>query len=215
MTYEETRKLLRVIYLKFPSTWAKFTKEEADELINLWYEDCRDFPYQGLYDALRVYQLRNEKYPPQSGELINIYLRSSAKLPSAEDSYVRVQKAVSNSGRNSVEEFNKLSFLEKRIISSPSELKQYADDETGAFTRYKRTYINRYNELLADPLFFKEMAKEMNKPQISVETKSAISGEVETKLDEIPRSKRSHQIIHDLIDEFEMDKKLRKSKGLT
>ena len=61
--------------------------------------------------------------------------------------------------------------MEKRIISSPSELKQYADDETGAFTRYKRTYINRYNELLADPLFFKEMAKETNKDEDEMKKK--------------------------------------------
>lgn len=188
MTYEETKKLLRTIYLKFPSTWTKFTQEEAKELTNLWYEDCGDFPYQGLYDALKVYQLRGEKYPPQSGELINIYLRSKFKVQSAEDSYVTIQKAVANSGRNSIEEFNKLSFIEKKIISSPSELKQYADDETGAFVRYKRAYITRYNELLADPLFFKELVKEGNKPQITVEMKNYIGGKVETQSYQPPQN---------------------------
>lgn len=183
MSYEETRKLLRIIYLKFPSTWAKFTKEEAEELISLWFEDCRDVPYQGLIESLKIYQRRGEKFPPQSGELINIYLRVKYKVKSAEDSFVAIQKAVANSGLNSVEEFNKLSFLEKKIIASPSELRHYAYDETGAFIRFKKNYIARYNELLADPLTFSQIIQETKIPRIAVE-KPTIEGKVEDKREE-------------------------------
>ena len=181
MTRNETVQLLRKIYLSFSTTWLKLSKDDADEMVDMWFEECRKIPYQGLIEALSVYKLRGEKYPPGSGELINIFLRTKFKVENAEKSYDRLQKAVSNSGRNAVEEYNNLSYLEKKIVASPSELKRYADDETGAFTRYKKAYIDRYNELLADPITFSHMIEEMNKPQITVETKQVIEEKVEDK----------------------------------
>lgn len=198
MTRNETVQLLRKIYLSFSTTWLKLSKDDADEMVDMWYDECRKIPYQGLLEALSVYKLRGEKYPPGSGELINIFLRTKFKVETAESSYDRLQKAVSNSGRNAVEEYNNLSYLEKKIVASPSELKRYADDETGAFTRYKKAYIDRYNELLADPITFSQMVEEMNKPQITVETKQVIEGKVEDK----SKEKRSHKIIQDLIIEL-------------
>lgn len=198
MTRNETVQLLRKIYLSFSTTWLKLSKDDADEMVDMWFEECRKIPYQGLIEALSVYKLRGEKYPPGSGELINIFLRTKFKVENAEKSYDRLQKAVSNSGRNAVEEYNNLSYLEKKIVASPSELKRYADDETGAFTRYKKAYIDRYNELLADPITFSHMIEEMNKPQITVETKQVIEEKVEDK----SKEKRSHKIIQDLIIEL-------------
>lgn len=198
MTRNETVQLLRKIYLSFSTTWLKLSKDDADEMVDMWFEECRKIPYQGLLEALSVYKLRGEKYPPGSGELINIFLRTKFKVETAESSYDRLQKAVSNSGRNAVDEYNNLSYLEKKIVASPSELKRYADDETGAFTRYKKAYIDRYNELLADPITFSQMVEEMNKPQITVETKQVIEGKVEDK----SKEKRSHKIIQDLIIEL-------------
>lgn len=166
MTRNETVQLLRKIYLSYSTTWLKLSKDDAEEMVDMWHDDCKKVPLQGLLEALSIYKLRGEKYPPGSGELINIFLRTKLRVETAETSYDRIQKAVSNSGRNANEEYNKLSYLEKKIIASPSELKRYADDETGMFLRYKNTYINRYNELLADPITFSEMVQNLDSPQI-------------------------------------------------
>lgn len=197
MTRNETVQLLRKIYLSFSTTWLKLSKDDADEMVDMWYDECRKIPYQGLIEALSVYKLRGEKYPPGSGELINIFLRTKFRVENAEGSYDRLQKAVSNSGRSAIEEYNKLSYIEKKIIASPSELKRYADDETGAFSRYKKAYIDRYNELLADPIIFSQMIEELNKPQISVE-KPTIEGKAEDKREERVVNPKIRELIIEL-----------------
>lgn len=158
MTKPEVAKLIYVIKATYPNTFQKYTTQDIDNMIAAWLSVMEDYTYEQASAGLKIYLSSDTKgFPPSPGQVIDCILKIIT--PPSEDLIVDeawsyVVKAISNSGYNAAEEYEKLPDICKKVVVSPANLRNWAmmdsDElhtvEKSHFYRSYRTQLERRRE---------------------------------------------------------------------
>lgn len=150
MTIQETAVIMEAIRLAYQRT-AVMTQADAEKTLGLWSAIYAETPYEEVNYAVKKYIMTNTSgYPPTPGQLNKIIAEAKmSELPTADESWALVREAISNGLYGSEEEFNRLPDTCKRIVGSPSQLRDWAMLDAQGLNVVRSTFLRRYAEVLA------------------------------------------------------------------
>lgn len=161
MTRDDVIKIMSVLRGAYPHFYRDISKQEAYDAINLWTDMFSNDDASIVAAAVKSLIDGDDKgFPPTIGQVkakIRLLVRSD-ELTEAE-AWNLVSKAVKNGLYGAVEEFEKLPPAVKRIVGSPSQLRDWAsmDSETlhsvvaSNFQRSYKVVATREKEIAALP----------------------------------------------------------------
>lgn len=183
MTIDETKMIIAVIQVTYPSHYRNIKPTQIDTMVNLWYRIFADKRYQVVSNAIDAFISTDTKgFPPMPGN-INEMISSVNEMANINDqideneAWTLVYKAIQNSVYNSGEEFAKLPPLVQQAINNPDNLKNMAmtqnfnmDVESSNFKRAFNTVKKREQGRAKMPsrVLLAAGNNEDFKPQISV-----------------------------------------------
>lgn len=174
MTRDDVIKIMSVLRGAYPHFYRDISKQEAYDTINLWTDMFSNDDASIVAAAVKSLIDGDDKgFPPTIGQVKEKMrlLVGSDELTEAE-AWNLVSKAVKNGLYGAVEEFEKLPPAVKRIVGSPSQLRDWAsmDSDTlqsvvaSNFQRSYKVVATREKEIAALPEDVKKLIKfAMNK----------------------------------------------------
>lgn len=161
MTRDDVIKIMSVLRGAYPHFYRDISKQEAYDTINLWSDMFSNDDASIVAAAVKSLIDGDDKgFPPTIGQVKAKMrlLAGSDELTEAE-AWNLVSKAVKNSLYGAVEEFEKLPPAVKRIVGSPSQLRDWAsmDSDTlqsvvaSNFQRSYKVVATREKEIAALP----------------------------------------------------------------
>lgn len=123
MTKQETVKILSVLKTVYPQ---QFDGTDSRLLVEIWHDSLSDLSYLDIDKAVRAYiSTNNNNFAPSIGKVRSLVVKMNQPevgRMTAQEAASLIQKAVSNSGYNSREEFAKLPKTIQRIVRDPKVL---------------------------------------------------------------------------------------------
>ena len=131
MNKQEVVAILKVLKANYPRFYNDTTKEEAEEIVNLWSMMLANDNSRNVMEAVKVL-INSLKYPPTIADIrekLNLITKVEDELTEGEAWHL-VFKALSNCNYNAVDEFKKLPSIIQKIVGSPNQLREWAMMET-------------------------------------------------------------------------------------
>ena len=167
MTREETIKVLAVLKAAYPAFYRGMKADELNGIVNLWASQFEGDDYKTVGAAVQAHIATDTKgYPPHIGAIKEAIRKITQPDEMSEmEAWSYVASALRNSGYNSVAEFDKLPPVVRRIVGSPSQLREWAmmDSDTvqsvvqSNFMRSYRVRAQSEREYLALPEIVREL----------------------------------------------------------
>lgn len=147
MNKDEVAKMIFTIQATYPNHFRDFTKAKSEILLDTWTRVFEDEVAGKAFAGLNIY-LRNDTkgFPPSPGQIIEcMRLLEPDNSMNEMEAWSLVERAVRNSGYASTEEFNKLPQIIRRVIRSPTRLREWsqmdmADFQTVEQSNFMRSY---------------------------------------------------------------------------
>lgn len=128
MTKNETLKILAVIKVAYPSSFAKFTNNDIETVVNLWEVQFKDYDYKLVNASINtIISTDLSDFAPTIARVKQVCseLQSPSKISEVE-AWQYIKKALSNSIYHAKEEYDKLPAICQKMVGSPSQLSQWA-----------------------------------------------------------------------------------------
>lgn len=171
MTREETIKVLAVLKAAYPAFYRGMKADELNGIVNLWASQFEGDDYKTVGAAVQAHIATDTKgYPPHIGAIKETIRKITQPDEMSEmEAWGYVASALRNSGYNSVTEFDKLPPVVRRIVGSPSQLREWAmmDSDTvqsvvqSNFMRSYRARAQHEREYLALPENVRELMAQL------------------------------------------------------
>ena len=171
MTREETIKVLAVLKAAYPAFYRGMKADELNGIVNLWASQFEGDDYKTVGAAVQAHIATDTKgYPPHIGAIKEAIRKITQPDKMSEmEAWGYVASALRNSGYNSVAEFDKLPPVVRRIVGSPSQLREWAmmDSDTvqsvvqSNFMRSYRVRAQHEREYLALPENVRELMAQL------------------------------------------------------
>lgn len=176
MNTKETEVILEAIRLTYPNTFT-YTDDDVQKVVSLWATLFRDVPYNQVNYALKTYIMTNKSgFAPTPGQLNGIIAEAKmGELPSADEGWSLVRKAISNGLYGSAEEFDALPELCQRVVGSADQLYDWTMLDAEGLNVVRSTFLRRYAEVLA------KHEEYIALPENLAETRKMINGQNEVK----------------------------------
>lgn len=149
MTREETIKILAILQVTYPISFAKIGRDEKKQMVALWHDMFSDYSYQEVDSAVRAYIATNEgNYAPSVGKIRSMIVKLTKPetgLMTAQEASTLLLRAVSDSTYHSVKQFNRLPEIIQRVVRDPMTLKEWAQIDPETFqtviiSNFQRSY---------------------------------------------------------------------------
>lgn len=171
MTREETIKVLAVLKAAYPAFYRGMKADELNGIVNLWASQFEGDDYKTVGAAVQAHIATDTKgYPPHIGAIKEAIRKITQPDEMSEmEAWGYVASALRNSGYNSVTVFDKLPPVVRRIVGSPSQLREWAmmDSDTvqsvvqSNFMRSYRARAQHEREYLALPENVRELMAQL------------------------------------------------------
>ena len=128
MTVEETAKILTLIQVEYPHSFAKLDERQMALKAELWEREFKEDPVEQVYTAVRMLFESGMPYAPNIGDIrkkMQILRQPDGELTEAE-AWAMVSKACRNGSYGYMEEFAKLPPEVQRAVGRPEQLKEWA-----------------------------------------------------------------------------------------
>lgn len=128
MTRDETKFIIKVIKAEWPQRFKGMTADEGREMIDLWAEMFADDD-AGLVGAAvkSIIVAGNREFAPNVGAIKEQMRKLTAKDEMTEaEAWAKIKRAISNGLYGAKEEFDRLPRLCKKLVGSPSQIRDWA-----------------------------------------------------------------------------------------
>lgn len=180
MTAIETTKVLAVLKATYPNFYRDMPDDEIDGIIGIWTEMFSSDDYQIVAAAVKALIVADTKgFPPVIGQVKERIRQITQPQEMTEgEAWALVAKAIRNSSYDSRKEFEALPDLIRRIVGSPSQLRDWStmDSDTvhsvvaSNFQRAYRVKAERKHDYDALPGDVKKIVAEIaNKNTLMIE----------------------------------------------
>lgn len=151
MTVKETGVIMEVIRLAYQRT-AVITQADAEKMLSLWATMFEEVPYEDVRTAVKSFIMTDTKgFPPTIGQINALITEAKMNgLPSADESWAMVRKAIGNGLYGAKEEFDALPEICQRIVASPSNLYDWANLDNKGLNVVRSTFLSRYKDVLSE-----------------------------------------------------------------
>ena len=152
MEKNKIAEFLMVLKTFFPKFFTTLSVAEIENTMKAWNLILGDYSNEQIQAGLKFFLITNTKgFPPTPGEMIEAISKVSSPADNtltAEECWLKIQKAAKNSTYNSVEEFNNLPDICKKLVGSSCILQRYADMSTEELeTVVKSNFLKSYQAL--------------------------------------------------------------------
>lgn len=153
MTDQETWKIIYVLKAAYPNHFRNYNTTDLDNLVSAWGMVLEDYTYEQASNGLKVFMKSDTKgFPPSPGQVVDailkVYQQPDDNL-SADEAWYKVVRATENSIYNAESEFEKLPDIAKKIVVSPSRLRELAcTDEDTLHSVEKSLFFRSYRAQL-------------------------------------------------------------------
>lgn len=163
MTKADVVQLFMLISVLYPRD--DTFKNANSVMVSTWAEMLSDMDFGEIKTALKMHTAKSQ-FPPSIAELRNFVadLHDESSDMTAEEAWTLVFSAITRSAYSSVEEFDRLPEICRRLVGSPRQLKEWALSdsfnpgvEKALFTKSYNTRQQKLKEFNALPLSVKEM----------------------------------------------------------
>lgn len=134
MTQQEFSVIVKAIKAVYPTMLAD------DGAKDVWYMLLADLPYQQVATALHIH-MQTSKYPPTIADLREN--KADAGLSEME-AWAMVRKALRNGNYGAEEEFDKLPDLVKKAVGAASNLRQWAQSDSGMMETIEAHFLKAF-----------------------------------------------------------------------
>lgn len=146
MTMKETLQILSVLRMAYPGYYAKLTESDAVSMAKLWSRMFADDPYQEVDAAVQKLICSESEFPPNIGQVKKAVAMLKTDSDSAISAWNQVKKSMRFSG--TVELFNALPELTRKVVGSPSQLREWAlMDPSQINTVVQSNFLKSYKEI--------------------------------------------------------------------
>ena len=148
MTTQETGVIMEAIRLAYQRN-AAITQADAEKTLALWSAIWKDTPYEEVNMAVKQFIMTDTSgFPPTIGQINGIIAKAKmSAMPSADESWALVRKAISNGLYGALEEFNQLPEICQRIVGSPQQIQDWAFLDGEGLNVVRSTFLRRYREV--------------------------------------------------------------------
>jgi hypothetical protein len=135
MTRKETIGIMAIIKANYPMYYKDKSKQELQAVVNLWHEMFIDDNADLVVRAVKMFIASDNKgFPPVIGQIKHRLVQlTNPEQMTEQEAWNYVKKAVMRSGWHAEEEFEKLPPIVKKLVGSPTQLKEWALMETDNF----------------------------------------------------------------------------------
>lgn len=184
MTLQETAIIMDILTAAYPQFYRGMPKDDLKKAAVLWADLFKDDPVQNVAAAVKAFISNDRKgYPPAIGLIKEqLFKITQPEQMSEAEAWNVVLKALRNSAYRADEEFKKLPPLLKRIVGSPSTLRDWCQQEYETLSVTASNFQRSYRTMAVNE---KEYIKLPN------DIKELISGIVKS----LPGEEDSHNLI--------------------
>ena len=171
MTIDETAAVLAVLQTAYPQFYRNASPEDIGNTVELWAEMFAADDFELVKAAVKAHIASDTKgFPPHIGAIKEAIRKITQPDEMSEmEAWGYVAAALRNSGYNSVTEFEKLPPVVRRIVGTPSQLREWAAMDTDTvqsvvqsnFMRSYRARAQHEREYLALPPEVKGLMEEI------------------------------------------------------
>lgn len=160
MNMQETGAVLKILKASYPQFYKQLTKEEAYDVLDLWYMMFENEDVRVVTQAVKLL-IKTHVYPPTIADVqnkIDLLTKKDEDLSEME-AWNLVYKAICNSSYNAENEYNKLPFLIQKTVGSPKQLREWGQMEGDSvqsvvqsnFMRSYKSNLTRHKEFAKIP----------------------------------------------------------------
>lgn len=118
MNQETIIKAIALLKASYPSALNNISKEDLKTMIKVWYEDFKDVPKQEFLEAINSVRYTSKFFPSIAEIKEKLAKRKLEDVPSAEDEWLQVKKAINKYGYyREIEAMKSLNPYTAKIVS--------------------------------------------------------------------------------------------------
>ena len=164
MTRDETVNIIRIMVDSYPN----YKPNNLSETVDVWHTMLSDYDYNLVSMALKSYILSDTSgFAPAVGQIVaKIHFITQPQELNEMEAWSLVSKAIRNSIYNSADEYAKLPSIAQKAVGLPSQLMQWAIDDSynesvvsSNFMRCYRIELAREKELSMLPEDARQIAQ--------------------------------------------------------
>jgi len=135
MTRKQVIGIMAIIRANYPMYYKDKGKEELKAVVNLWHEMFKDDNADLVVRAVKMFIANDNKgFPPVIGQIkTRLVQLTNPEQMTEQEAWNLVKKATLRSGWHAEEEFEKLPPIIKKLVGSPTQLREWALMETDSF----------------------------------------------------------------------------------
>lgn len=200
MTREETAKIIYIVMSTFSTAYKNVSAERINALTMSWDAVFKDYSYKDVEQGLYIYMSTDTSgFPPQPGQIIDKIrmANTTEREVDALEAWVLVEKAISNSLYESVEEFKKLPPLCQKAVGRPEILREWAAMNTEQLQTVEQSHFIRAYDTVK--------RRENEYARLPMEVRNRI----ETVINQMPQLPDKVEVVEeerDFIPDFDMRK---------
>lgn len=182
------RDRFKVLVKAMKATYPQDTFIPDKDAFDVWYSMLQDLPYEVCSLAIQKY-IMTRKFPPTIADIREMATEAMQRdlMPISElEAWAIVKKAISNSGYNSVEEFNKLPEVCQIAVGNPSNLREWAMMNTEQVDTIEQSHFIKSYRSAAMRMSEDARLPDKVKALISDVSKQYQIGQKQEKAQEIP-----------------------------
>lgn len=182
------RERFKVLVKAMKATYPQDTFIPDKDAFDVWYSMLQDLPYEVCSLAIQKY-IMTRKFPPTIADIREMATEAMQRdlMPISElEAWAIVKKAISNSGYNSVEEFNKLPEVCQIAVGNPSNLREWAMMNTEQVDTIEQSHFIKSYRSAAMRMSEDARLPDKVKALISDVSKQYQIGQKQEKAQEIP-----------------------------
>lgn len=153
MKREEVLTILGIMKVAYPNFYKDLKKDEAENTINLWAQMFEEEHSKVVIEAVKALICTN-KFPPTIADVkekIRI-ITTKEEIMTEQEAWQQVRKAISCSYYGSVDAFNNLKPILKKLVGSPNQLREWAvadinELETVIKSNFSRSYTAKVKKI--------------------------------------------------------------------
>ena len=149
MDTKQTSVIMEAIRLAYQKT-AVITEADAKKMLALWSAMFAETPYEDVNNAVKAFIMSDTKgFPPTIGQINALITEAKmSELPSADEAWALVRKAIGNGLYGAKEEYEALPEICKKVVASPSNLYDWANRDHEGLNVVRSTFLKRYKEAI-------------------------------------------------------------------
>ena len=151
MTSQQTSVIMEAIRLAYQKTCV-MSEEDAKKTLSLWSAMFSEVPYEEVNQAVKQFIMTDTKgFPPTIGQINGLIAEAKmSNLPSGDEAWGLVRKAIANGLYGAKEEYDALPPIVQKVVATPSNLYDWANLDSKGLNVVRSTFLTRYNEVKAD-----------------------------------------------------------------